>query len=77
LDEGNTGCVLINQIGKGNLALREDSKSRGIFVEGLHQETVQSLEETLKFFEQGMSQRTTAETRLNERSSRSHGIFTI
>jgi Kinesin motor domain len=24
-----------------------------------------------------MSQRTTAETRLNERSSRSHGIFTI
>jgi len=31
----------------------------------------------MQYFGVGMSHRSTAETRLNERSSRSHGIFTI
>lgn len=34
-------------------------------------------QETLEVFEYGATRRRTAETRLNERSSRSHGVFTI
>jgi hypothetical protein len=56
--------------------LREDPK-KGVFVEGLTEFKADSIEEMMNFFLIGMSQRSTAETRLNERSSRSHGIFTI
>jgi len=58
------------------LALREDPK-KGVFVENLSQVSVSSLEHMLDTFHAGMSMRSTAETRLNERSSRSHAIFTI
>jgi hypothetical protein len=59
-----------------HLALREDPK-KGVFVENLSHLNVETLEEMLEYFAIGMSHRSTAETRLNERSSRSHGIFTI
>ena len=63
-------------LGRIGLNLREDPK-KGVFVESLHEEKVKSLADTIKYFEIGMSHRATAETRLNERSSRSHGIFTM
>jgi len=56
--------------------LREDPK-KGVFVEGLRHETVADFTETMNAFVKGANQRTTAETRLNERSSRSHAIFSI
>lgn len=46
-------------------------------MENLSHLEVDTLEEMLEYFAIGMSHRSTAETRLNERSSRSHGIFTI
>lgn len=58
------------------MALREDPR-KGVFVENLTHLEVTNLDEMMQYFMIGMSQRSTAETRLNERSSRSHGIFTI
>lgn len=56
--------------------MREDPK-KGVFVEGLTHENVCTLEEAMEVFQRGETLRTTAETKFNERSSRSHGIFSI
>lgn len=71
-----TKVSIFFDLDKQNLQLREDPKY-GVFVENLKQKKVESLEDTLSFFEIGMSKRSTAETKMNQRSSRSHGIFTI
>lgn len=67
---------VINKPGKSNLNLREDPK-RGVFVDGLTQEIVSTFNDALQVFARGETLRTTAETAYNERSSRSHGIFSL
>ena len=68
--------IFNHQAEKTNLNLREDPK-KGVFVDGLTQEIVSSDIELMSFFMKGASIRTTAETRMNERSSRSHAIFSV
>lgn len=62
--------------GKAPLALRENPKD-GFFVDNLIEVNVNSFDELNKAFRDGMLKRRTAETGFNQRSSRSHGIFTI
>ena len=68
--------IYLNQPTKSNLNLREDPK-HGVFVDGLTQEIVSNFREALSVFSKGETLRTTAETKFNERSSRSHAIFSI
>mmetsp|Transcript_59567 Transcript_59567/g.174255 ORF Transcript_59567/g.174255 Transcript_59567/m.174255 type:complete len:684 (+) Transcript_59567:77-2128(+) len=58
------------------LQLRED-QSRGVYVERLSEPVVSSREEAFEVLLQGLQQRRTGATQMNERSSRSHAIFTI
>lgn len=46
-------------------------------MDGLAEAAVGSVAEALEVFSRGEGQRTTAETALNERSSRSHAIFRV
>ena len=58
------------------IQIREDAENR-IFVAGLSELQVDSVEAALDLLEKGNSVRRTAGTLLNEVSSRSHAIFTI
>ena len=61
-----------------NLKLElKESKDKGIFVKGLSQKLVKSVQEIEKMMSYGTSHRITKETNMNEKSSRSHAIFTI
>lgn len=59
-----------------NLQIHED-KSRGIYVQGLHQEYVTCTEEVCDVMRQGSSARAVAATNMNNESSRSHAIFVV
>ena len=59
-----------------SLSIREDKK-KGIYVEGLSEWAVRSPTEIYKLIEKGANNRATAETKLNDISSRSHAIFLI
>ena len=59
------------------LRLMEDLKKGGIYCQNLQEIPVQSAADVLELLVQGVSQRATAETNLNEFSSRSHCIFTL
>ena len=61
---------------KKNLDVRE-CRQRGIYIDQLSQFEVRSLDDTLNYLNQGDEQRIIAETRLNEKSSRSHTVFKI
>ncbi|CDW81561.1 kinesin-like protein [Stylonychia lemnae] len=61
---------------KKNLDVRE-CRQRGIYIDQLSQFEVKSLNDTLNYLNQGDEQRIIAETRLNEKSSRSHTVFKI
>lgn len=61
---------------KSNLMIREDKK-RGVFVEGLSEWTVRSIEEVFELIKKGSQMRITGATKMNDISSRSHAIFTI
>jgi len=61
---------------KKNLDIRE-STTRGIFVENLTEVSTDSLEKAIHLLMQGDNVKITAETKLNEKSSRSHTIFRI
>ena len=50
---------------------------RGTYVKGLHQEEIRSEEEALHYLFKGNEVRTTARHQLNERSNRSHCIYTL
>jgi len=65
LDVENTG-----------LQIREDFK-RGVFVEHLNECTVWSLQEAMAVVRKGIQNRHVAATQMNERSSRSHAVFTF
>jgi hypothetical protein len=59
-----------------NLQIREDKK-RGVFVEGLSEWTVRSPRDIYSLMKDGMRNRATAATRMNDVSSRSHAVFII
>jgi len=61
---------------KKNLDIRE-STTRGIFIENLTEIATESLEKAIFLLMQGDSVKITAETKLNDKSSRSHAIFRI
>ncbi|KAK7345653.1 hypothetical protein VNO77_16261 [Canavalia gladiata] len=61
---------------KKPLTLMEDGKGC-VFVRGLEEESVYSVNEIYTLLERGASKRRTADTLLNKRSSRSHSVFTI
>ena len=61
---------------KKNLEIRE-SGNKGIFVNNLSEITVTNVEKTMQILNKGESNRIIAETKLNEKSSRSHTIFKI
>ena len=69
---------LLNPSGGGgaSLALREDP-TRGVFVEGLTEVAVRSPAEMWALAAKGQRARSTAATRLNDVSSRSHAVFTV
>lgn len=59
-----------------HLIIRED-REKGIFVENLSEWVVHSPCEIFNLLRQGMSFRTTAPTKINDLSSRSHAVFVI
>ena len=59
-----------------NVQIREDIKGR-IYVEGLKSVPVNTIEELLSVLNHGSSIRQTDATAINERSSRSHAVFTL
>eukprot|EP00282_Hemiselmis_andersenii_P038986 CAMPEP_0169428776 /NCGR_PEP_ID=MMETSP1042-20121227/1507_1 /TAXON_ID=464988 /ORGANISM="Hemiselmis andersenii, Strain CCMP1180" /LENGTH=616 /DNA_ID=CAMNT_0009538969 /DNA_START=18 /DNA_END=1865 /DNA_ORIENTATION=- len=59
-----------------NLHVREDKK-RGVFVEGLSEWVVRSPKEVYGLMQRGALTRCTANTKMNEISSRSHAVFII
>lgn len=61
---------------RSNLQIREEKK-RGVFVEGLSEWAVRSPSEIYELIVQGQQSRTTAATKLNDVSSRSHAVFII
>ena len=61
---------------KKNLEIRE-SGNKGIFVNNLSEITVNNVDKAMQLLNKGESNRIIAETKLNEKSSRSHTIFKI
>ena len=61
---------------KKNLEIRE-SGAKGIFVNNLSEIMVTNLEKAMQLLNKGENNRIIAETKLNEKSSRSHTIFKI
>ena len=59
-----------------SLQIRED-KRRGVFVEGLSEWVVRSPKEVSGLMQRGAMTRATANTKMNEISSRSHAVFII
>ncbi|KAL9614019.1 MAG: hypothetical protein Q9167_001499 [Letrouitia subvulpina] len=59
-----------------NLPVHED-KSRGVYVKGLLEIYVSSVQEVLEVMRRGGASRATAATNMNQESSRSHSIFVI
>ena len=57
-----------------SLALREDTQY-GVFVEGLTTRNIASIEEVYEILNVGIANRRVGETQMNERSSRSHSVF--
>ena len=61
---------------KTKLELKEKQGS-GVFIKNLKKESVNTISDILRLMDIGASHRTTKETAMNERSSRSHSIFTV
>ena len=59
-----------------NMDLRE-SKKKGIFIKDLNMPVVKTVEEMLKWMNQGDKNRHVGATKMNQDSSRSHSIFTV
>lgn len=59
-----------------NLPVHED-KQKGIYVKGLHEFYVGSVDEVYEVLERGGQARAVASTNMNQESSRSHSIFVI
>lgn len=61
---------------RSNLTIREDKK-KGIFVEGLSEWVVRSVDEIYQLLNRGSELRATGATNMNEASSRSHAVFVV
>ena len=61
---------------KISLQIREDKK-KGVFVEGLSEWAVRNPADIYTLLQRGASSRTTASTKMNDVSSRSHAVFMI
>ena len=61
---------------KDKLTLHEDP-AKGVYVNGLSEELVNSVEQMQSWLTNGSSNRHTAKTAMNDTSSRSHSIFII
>lgn len=61
---------------RDNLRVREDGVG-GVFVEGLSERVVRNTDEIIALLNEGSQLRSTAVTRMNKESSRSHAVFTI
>lgn len=59
-----------------HLQIRE-GKEKGVFVENLSEWVVRSLDEIHALLKSGAARRTTAPTKINDVSSRSHAVFII
>jgi len=59
-----------------HLDIKEDMKGM-IFVQGVTKHIIKSADEAKKIFDRGLDNRKTFETQMNEKSSRSHLIFSI
>ena len=59
-----------------NLQLREDMK-KGVYVDGLIEETVENVMETYELLNIGAQNRHVSYTNMNKESSRSHSVFTL
>jgi len=60
----------------GHLELKEHPE-KGFYAKDLTQVVIGSIEEMKHIMKKGVKNRVTAETAMNERSSRSHCMFTI
>lgn len=60
----------------GNLQVREDLK-RGVFIDGISEETTTSAEEAIEILNKGARNRHVGATEMNNESSRSHSVFTL
>eukprot|EP01122_Echinamoeba_exundans_P001587 TRINITY_DN11608_c0_g1_i1.p1 TRINITY_DN11608_c0_g1~~TRINITY_DN11608_c0_g1_i1.p1 ORF type:complete len:443 (+),score=46.47 TRINITY_DN11608_c0_g1_i1:71-1399(+) len=60
----------------GSLTIRDDVK-RGVYVEGLTEYDVSDQHTAYNYMQLGASRRHVGETAMNERSSRSHSVFTL
>ena len=58
------------------LVIRED-KTKGIYISGVTEATVESYDELLSIMTTGSTNRAVAATKMNEGSSRSHSVFSI
>ena len=58
------------------LCVRDGDATRGIFVQGLTEESVLNADDVLALIQRGALQQHQAATKMNERSSRSHSVFT-
>ena len=59
-----------------HLLIRED-KEKGVFVENLSEWVVKGPEEIFELMKRGSTLRTTAPTKVNDLSSRSHAVFIV
>ncbi|KAL4451341.1 hypothetical protein ABPG77_009413 [Micractinium sp. CCAP 211/92] len=66
---------LLNPGGSG-LAIRDGDAHRGVFVEHLSEHVAVNADDVMRLIQKGSANRHTAATRMNERSSRSHSVFT-
>ena len=55
----------------------KENKDAGVYIKGVSKQPVSTVNDIHRFMEAGTSHRTTKETAMNERSSRSHSIFTV
>jgi len=62
--------------GSSGLQIREDM-NRGVYVERLSEPIVSSLTEAFQVYWRGLQHRHISATHMNERSSRSHAVFTL
>lgn len=68
--------LLHPEIPSRDIMIREDKHGR-IFFTGAREEVVTTATMAMQYLEQGNLNRSTAETMMNQNSSRSHAIFTI
>ena len=65
---------LLDHTKSSKATIRETNQGE-VFVSGAREELVSSMEQMMKALEDGTKHRTTASTRMNQSSSRSHGLF--